>query len=77
MNTDTPFRLVVGQNVFSKEHNTAGQLLGITQPANVCSVRLAKTGRVVHVESGDLRLATWDEIRDSNTIGSEPSLPTV
>ncbi|MEE9312023.1 MAG: hypothetical protein V3V10_06360 [Planctomycetota bacterium] len=72
-----PFRLVVGQNVFSAEHNCAGQLLGFSQPSNVCTVRLNKGARVVNVSASDLRLASWDEIRDSNPIGSEPSLPTV
>ncbi|MCF6228453.1 MAG: hypothetical protein L3J82_07325 [Planctomycetes bacterium] len=72
------FRLVVGQNVFSTEHKCAGQLLGFTQPSNVCTVRLNnKTSSVVNVPATDLRLASWDEISDGKLVGSEPSLPTV
>ncbi|MHC4840332.1 MAG: hypothetical protein ACYTDT_05125 [Planctomycetota bacterium] len=76
MSGETSFRLVVGQNVFSKENEAAGQLLGFTQPSNNCTVRLSRTGQVVSVSSDDLRLATWDEIRGTASIGSEPSLPT-
>lgn len=64
-------RLVIGQSVFSLLHKRTGQLLGITQPAQVCVVRFNDGGEVASVPAMQLLVATWDQLRgESRTTGS-------
>ncbi|MCC6464282.1 MAG: hypothetical protein IT463_02955 [Planctomycetes bacterium] len=56
-------RLVIGQAVFSLLHKRAGQLMGITQPAQICVVRFNDGGEVTSLPAAQLLVATWDQLR--------------
>ena len=56
-------RFVVGQQVFSLAHQRAGQLLGLS--GEKCIVRFSDNGAVEQIGEDDLRVASWDEIRNS------------
>ena len=42
--------LVLGQDVFSTEHDRVGELMGITEPSGTCLIRL-RGGEVVTVSA--------------------------
>jgi len=71
MRSDTNFfardaqgvKLVVGQNVYSTQHKRTAQLLGVTHPQQICTVRFLDNGEVANVPSNLLKIAAWNDVR--------------
>ncbi|MCL4731104.1 MAG: hypothetical protein KJ044_11785 [Planctomycetes bacterium] len=71
-------KLVVGQTVFSVKHGRAGQLLGVTHPNQVCTVRFTDNGEVANIPAAQLKVAAWSDIRNSDrttTVVRPPAPP--
>lgn len=74
MRSDTNFfardaqgvKLVVGQTVYSTHHKRTGQLLGVTHPQQVCIVRFVDNGEVASIPASQLKIASWNEIREGD-----------
>lgn len=84
MRSDTNFfardaqgvKLVVGQSVYSTAHRKTGQLLGVMHPQQVCTVRFVDTGEVANIPAAQLKIATWNEIRQGDRTTALRENPT-
>jgi hypothetical protein len=69
-------KIVVGQRVVCRKTSRIGQVLGITNPREVCTIRYADSGEVETAPATELRLATWDELRDDKQYQGDNDTPT-
>ena len=61
-------RLVVGQSVYSKTHARVGQLMGVTEPGGICTVRFNGSGNVATVKAEQLTVASWKQVRETRKL---------